>query len=64
MNNLEHYGFKLVCLDENDIEFCVLEDLNRGNLEDIHTELLKRITKYNIGNTKWILLPIHKKSVK
>lgn len=64
MNNPENYCYKLVCVDENNIyEYEVLEDVNAGSLDGIYKELVARITHHNIGQTKWILLPMLKPKV-
>ena len=48
--------YKLVCIDEsNPLEYRVLDDINRGNLEEIHEYVKKNIDKYK--NAKWMLLP-------
>lgn len=53
------YAFKLVCLDDTSpMEFAVLDDVNRGNLQEVFDYLNENISRYDIGKCKWILLPI------
>ena len=48
--------FKIICIDESDpFEFQVLEDVNRGNLEEVH-EFVKEKMPLHDG-AKWLLLP-------
>ena len=53
---MEKLCFKVVCIDESDpFEYRVLEDVNRGNLDEVHDFINKRI-KQHIG-AKWMLIP-------
>lgn len=62
MNDPSHYAYKIVCVDEtNPLEYEVLEDVNVSNLEEAHKQVVDRISRHNIINTKWILLPIPKR---
>ena len=48
--------FKLVCIDESDpMEYKILEDVNRGTLDEIHEFVSRKMNKH-IG-AKWLLLP-------
>lgn len=61
---MEDYYFRLVCVNDTDpIEFCVLEDKNVKTLEEAHDFVLKNINKHISQKTKWLLIPINKKSV-
>ena len=48
--------FKVVCVDESDpMEYKILEDVNRKNLNEVHDFVQQKINKH-IG-AKWLLLP-------
>lgn len=52
----EKVFYKIVCVSENDpFEYKVLEDVNRGSLEEVHEYVKENIKKYK--NAKWMLLP-------
>lgn len=52
-------SFKLVCIDDSSpFEFQVLDDTNKGSLDEIFAHLKENIGNYNIENCKWLLLPI------
>jgi len=58
MNN---YYFKLVCIDDtNPIEFCVLEDVNVDNLDEVHNFVVNNIKNHPPEQTKWLLMPLIK----
>ena len=53
---MEKQFFKLVCLNEdNPFEYEVLEDVNRGTLDEVHDFVKENIHKYD--SAKWILIP-------
>ena len=53
---MEKQFFKLVCVDENNpFEYEVLEDVNKGTLEEVHSYVKQNIHKHK--NAKWLLLP-------
>lgn len=55
------YYFKLVCVDDNNpIEYCVLEDVNIENLEEVHKYVIDHIKKHTPEHSKWMLIPIKK----
>lgn len=55
------YYFKLVCIDEqNPLEYCVLEDVNLNNLEDVHKYVESHIDSYSPECIKWMLIPMKK----
>lgn len=48
--------FKVVCIDEDDpFEYKVLEDVNRGTIDEIHKFMKEKIPLH--PHAKWILLP-------
>lgn len=50
--------FRIICIDESDpMEYCVLEDVNRGSLEEVHKFLDKNYEKHNKQGVRWLLLP-------
>lgn len=52
---MDKYYFKLVCVDEqNPIGYCVLEDQNLDNLEDVHKYVEKHINNHHLGTVKWV----------
>lgn len=52
---MEKQFFKLVCLNEdNPFEYEVLEDVNRGTLDEVHDYVKENIHKHKSG--KWILI--------
>lgn len=58
--NENTYFFKLVCVNENNpIEYEILEDVNLGNLDDVHSYMKTHFGNYkNPECTKWMLLPM------
>lgn len=52
-------AFKLVCIDDSSpFDFQVLDDINRGSLDEIFMYLNENIEKFNLTTCKWLLLPI------
>lgn len=59
MNN--NYAFKVVCLDENNpIEYLVLDEVNKGTMEEVCAYLKENYNRFNMDNCKWIIIPISK----
>ncbi len=57
----DKYYFKLVCIDEqNPLGYCVLEDVNLNDLEDVHEYVESHINNYPLGAIKWMLIPMIK----
>lgn len=53
---MEKLFFKVICVDDSDpMEYHVLEDVNRGNLDEVHEFVTQRYHKH-IG-AKWMLIP-------
>lgn len=53
---MEKQFFKLVCLNEdNPFEYEVVEDVNRGTLDEVHDFVKKNIHKHK--SAKWMLIP-------
>lgn len=53
---MEKQFFKLVCVDENNpFEYEVLEDVNKGTLEEVHSYVKQNIHKHK--SAKWTLIP-------
>lgn len=53
---MENLFFKVVCVnDSNPMEYQVLEDVNRGNLDEVH-EFVTQMYEKHIGS-KWMLIP-------
>lgn len=50
--------FRVVCIDEgNPFEYRVLEDVNRGTLEEVCDFLKENYSKYSsVHGVKWLLL--------
>lgn len=56
-----NFYFKLVCIDEFDpFGYHVLQDVNLGNLDDVHEYIVTHIKECSPNRTKWILIPIEK----
>ena len=54
---MDNYFFNLVCVDDTNVGFCVLEEKNFGNLEEVHKYVEEHISKYTPERIKWILYP-------
>lgn len=53
---MESLYFKLVCVDETDpIEYRVLEDVNKGSLDEVHEFIKERFEKHK--GAKWMMFP-------
>lgn len=53
---MEKEYFRLICIDENDpLEYRILVDENKENLEEVHKFVKNNFHKYQ--NAKWLLLP-------
>lgn len=53
---MEQEFLKIVCVDESDpMEYHVLEDVNRGSLQEVHEFIKERYEKHK--GAKWIMLP-------
>ena len=49
---------RIICIDESDpMEYKILEDSNKGNLDEIHSFLEKNYTKHKGVGIRWLLLP-------
>ena len=60
MNN-QNFAFKLVCIDENNpIRYQVLDEVNKGNMQEIGDYLKDNYQKYDMNNCKWMIIPISK----
>ena len=58
---MEDFAFKLVCIDDSSpMEFMILDDVNKGNLNEIHSYLEDKINEYDLSTCKWLILPIKK----
>lgn len=58
---MDNFFFKLVCVDEqNPFEYCVLEDVNLDDLNDVHDYVKKHIDNHPLGTIKWMLIPMPK----
>ncbi len=61
MNN-KNFAFKIVCVDENNpLEYSVLDETNKGSIEEICNYLQENYHKFDMNNCKWIIIPIAKK---
>lgn len=61
---MKNYYFKLVCIDDQDpLEYNVLFDINLGNLDDVHTFVVRNINKNMGKRPKWILIPLLKEEI-
>lgn len=47
--------FKVICIDENELEYAVLEDTNKGSIEDAFKFIKENVQKH-IG-CKWMIIP-------
>lgn len=55
---MERNYLRVVCVDEgNPLEYEVLEDTNKGNLNELHKFLIENWHKYCRNGVKWILIP-------
>ena len=55
---MEKEFIRIVCIDESDpLEYKILEDSNKGNLDEVHTFLNERYSKYKGTGIRWLLLP-------
>lgn len=58
---MDNYYFKLVCVDEqHPLGYCVLEDVNLNNLEDVHEYVEDHINNHPLDTIKWMLIPMIK----
>lgn len=54
---MDNYYFKLVCVSEHDpLEYGVLEDVNLGNLEEVHKYVVEHIKNHSPEQIKWMLI--------
>ena len=55
---MEKEFIRIICVDESDpLEYKILEDSNRGNLDEVHTFLNERYSKHKGTGIRWLLLP-------
>ena len=53
---MEQKFLKIVCIDESDpMEYRILEEANRGNLQEVHEFIKERYDKHK--GAKWMMLP-------
>lgn len=58
---MDKYYFKLVCVDEqNPFGYCVLEDVNLSDLNEVHSYVEKHINNHPLEAIKWMLIPMTK----
>ena len=49
---------RIVCIDESDpIEYKILEDVNRGTIEDVNSFLKESVSQHVGNGIRWLLLP-------
>lgn len=54
--SVESEFLKIVCIDESDpLEYKVLEDANRSNLQEVHEFIAARYEKHK--GARWIMYP-------
>jgi len=62
---MEDYYFRLICVNEHNVlEYEILEDVNIGNLEDVHKYVEEHIKEHSIKDAKWILIPVKRSCIK
>ncbi len=54
--DMERKYIRVVCVDEgNPLEYEVIEDTNKGNLDELHNFLVENWYKHCRNGVKWIL---------
>ena len=62
---MKDYYFRLVCVNEyNILEYEILEDVNVGNLTEVHKYVEEHIQQHLIKNAKWMLIPVKRSYAK
>lgn len=62
---MDNYYFKLVCVSDQDpLEYSVLEDVNLGDLEEVHKYVMEHICNHTPEHIKWMLIPMKKSDIK
>jgi hypothetical protein len=56
--------FRIICVDENPLEYRILEDTNKGSLEEVHSFVRENYAKHKEQNVRWLLLPAWVKNIK
>lgn len=57
----QNFAFKLVCIDENNpISYKVLDEINKGNIQEVCDYLKDNYKNFDINNCKWMIIPISK----
>lgn len=50
--------FRVICIDESDpLEYKIVEDVNKGSLDDVHKFLDENYEKHHGNGIRWLLLP-------
>ncbi len=55
---MERNFVRVICVDESDpMEYKILEDVNKGTLDEVHTFLEETYYKHIGSGIRWLLLP-------
>lgn len=59
MGTKEKVAYKVVCIDDSSpFEFQVLDDVNRGTLNEVCERIAENGKKFDSARCKWLILPI------